>query len=266
MNILFWNLHNIDNTDLVKECLTENDIDLAVFCEHKGTKFDQVINKIAREKYVIVLPEKTPRIQFLVKSSLIFSMCHIYDRHITIKLTTSYRSYSITGVHLQDRLSADPEERKVIIRSLMSDLTAYEEKNGISNTIIIGDFNSNPYNDEMLQFDAFNAVLFKEVIRRSDITIYRKHKYRRLYNPILNYIKESDKECDRMYGSYYYSRGANTPYWFCLDQVLLGKSLIDSVTNVKYLKKIGTQDLINKVQLKKSISDHLPLLVVIDES
>ena len=44
-----------------------------------------------------------------------------------------------------------------------------------------------------------------------------------------------------MYGSFYYEQNHMTPYWHCLDQVLVRKNLVNNVTNIEYLKKINSQ-------------------------
>ena len=105
--------------------------------------------------------------------------------------------------------------------------------------------------------NAFHAVLFKEVIRKSETRTVSGRTYRRLYNPIIHFISENNQN----YGSFYYSNGSSTPVWHCLDQVLVSKALIDSVKNLQYLKSIGKVSLLKKIVPDKEISDHLPLLV-----
>ena len=68
-----------------------------------------------------------------------------------------------------------------------------------------------------------------------------------------------------MYGSFYYDQNSMTPYWYCLDQVLVRKGLANNIERVEYLKKIETEDLLKNGIPNKSISDHLPLLVNLSE-
>jgi hypothetical protein len=119
--------------------------------------------------------------------------------------------------------------------------------------------NANPYDDELLQMNAFNAVLFKDVIRKSETRKVGEEIYRRFYNPILNFISEDTKT----YGSFYYTGGSSAPVWNCLDQVLLSKALVDEIAALKYLRSINGKSLMTTVKPKESISDHLPLLVEI---
>jgi hypothetical protein len=69
-----------------------------------------------------------------------------------------------------------------------------------------------------------------------------------------------------MYGSYYYVNSGPTPYWHCLDQVLVREELSDNLFSVEYLKKIGDIELLTIYKHpNKKISDHLPILVKLDD-
>ena len=108
---------------------------------------------------------------------------------------------------------------------------------------------------------AFNAVLFKTIIDKSELTNPKTFKQKRFYNPILHYISEDTE----MYGSFYHEKESKTPYWHCLDQVLVRKSLANTINHVEYVKKIGTKDLLINAIPNEKISDHLPLLVNLQE-
>lgn len=145
----------------------------------------------------------------------------------------------------------------------MQDIKKNEENLEIENTIVIGDFNANPYDKELLYKNAFNAVLFKSIIKENEFTNPKGDRIKRFYNPIIHYLSEDTK----MYGSHYYDNSdkQETPYWHCLDQVLVRKSLVDLLKEVRYIKVIDGMNLIKGLRPKKSISDHLPLLVNILE-
>ena len=52
----------------------------------------------------------------------------------------------------------------------MADIEQTEELLKCGNTIVIGDFNANPYDEELLSKFAFNAVLFKTIIDKRELT------------------------------------------------------------------------------------------------
>ncbi len=108
--------------------------------------------------------------------------------------------------------------------------------------------------------NSFNAVLFKEVIKKSETRVVDGISYRRFYNPTIDFISESTKN----YGSFYYTGGSSTPVWHCIDQVLVSKNLVDNIIDFKYLKSIKKRSLLKAVKPNNEISDHLPLFVEIN--
>lgn len=76
------------------------------------------------------------------------------------------RDYILAMTHLPDRRSSpNAASRLIEIRALMRRVHAAETQCSCDNTVIIGDLNANPYDSELLQVDALNAIPFKEVLR-----------------------------------------------------------------------------------------------------
>ena len=163
----------------------------------------------------------------------------------------------IAGIHLQSRLHSGADDRLDAIQDLIGDITLEEKLLQHSNTIVIGDFNANPFDKELTLKTGFNAVLYKELIRRSENVEYRKKKYKRFYNPMLQIFSEDLRD----YGSYYYSSDIDSLYWYSFDQVIVRKTLMDNLIGIQYCKKIKDKSLMNSVMPNLSISDHLPLIV-----
>ena len=275
LNILFWNLNRKNNAEHIINCIVENNVDIAVFAEYKDKEDKAIIidtsaiednlgnmytwiSGVEPDGKVILLTKKTigdvRKIQQDGQSR--------YSLYI---IETALKNYLLAAVHLEDRLS-DPysKNRKKTIGRLLLDIKSNEEILGIDDTIVIGDFNANPYDEELLDKDAFNAVLFKPIIKANEFTNPEGDRIKRFYNPIIHYLSEATE----MYGSHYYDGNTKhwTPYWHCLDQVLVRKNLVDLIQEVKYLKRIGEESLLNKSKKpNKKISDHLPLLVTLLE-
>lgn len=258
MNLLFWNIMGNNLSSYIATCLINNDIDIAIFSEHKGTDFKTLSKKIGYSLYegmggcdkTILLSKKNVQVDLKQEQ----------NRYALYVVNIDRTQYVLAGIHLHDRRNTDTATRIAYIGRLVNDIKNIERNNKCSNTIIIGDFNANPYDDELLQANAFNAVLFKEVIRKSETRTIDETVYRRFYNPILNFISEDTKN----YGSFYFTQGSNSPIWHCLDQILISKPLIDRFDSMCYLKQIGNNSLIKKIQPNEAISDHLPLFAKIN--
>jgi len=257
MKVLFWNLNRNDNAELIVSCLKEHDIDIAVFSEYTDyslSKVEQQTEGLYRHLQGVGGCRK---ITAIVKESVHFINSFEQPRYVIYCLEVRNAKYVLAGVHLQDQRNRQSAIRIETIGRLVNDVSEYERCNRCSNTIIIGDFNANPFDPELLQFNAFNSALYKDVIMNSEKRVIDGEEYRRFYNPIINYLSEETK----MYGSYYDTHGESSPVWHCLDQVLLSVSLIEGVESMQYLKSIGVQSLLKDIRPDKSISDHLPLLV-----
>lgn len=257
MNLSFWNLKNNSIGKYIVDCLVENDIDVALFSEHKAVDFLQ-IEKSTEYKYIEGLGG-CEKIVMLIKRSFNVEIKQEQSRYALYYITNNSLHYIIAGIHLQDRRNVDTATRIACIGRLVNDISNVESRCKCKKTIIIGDFNANPYDDELLQMNAFNAVLFKDVIQKSETRTLDRIRYRRFYNPTVHFISESTKN----YGSFYFTSGSSTPVWHCLDQVLVSKELCDSIISMNYLKVINKKSLIKNTKPDETISDHLPLLVTL---
>lgn len=259
LNILFWNLHKTSIGDYISKCIAENDIDLAIFSEYDGIDL-KTVEKSLGSMYTCVEVQVDTKVVLLAKATLTISIKHEQHRYIIYRVNSGIKEYILAAVHLQDRRNYSTSDRVETIRSLVSDIEEAEKELGCTNTIIIGDINANPYDEELLSKYAFNAVLFKSIIHENEFTNPKSAtKKRRFYNPIIHYLSEETQT----YGSFYYENNFMTPYWYCLDQVLVRRSLVNHLQHVKYLKSIDESSLVSgsKKTPEVTISDHLPLLV-----
>lgn len=261
MNILFWNLQKHNLIKYIIRCLDENDIDIAVFAEHIKVDFRELELTLNKRYHFIEGMGGCEKIALLVKNGIDATVRREQTRYALYTLSFNSQEYVLAGVHLQDRRSADENQRIAVIARLKNDIKNLEESSKCKKTIIVGDLNANPFDRELLQMDAFHAVFYKDVIRKSESRRVDAVSYRRFYNPVLLSLSEEEKN----YGSFYYSQGSVTPIWNCYDQILLSRALIDNVVEIKYLKTIGQQSLIANVAPKKEISDHLPLLAILNQ-
>ena len=257
MKVLFWNLKGNDLKSYIEKLITEHEIDVAVFAEYDAIDFHQIESDTKNAYRHVIGIGACNKITLLIKSSIAIKFTHEQSRYIIVNFEIAGENMIMAGTHLQDRWSTDTATRLITIRRLIQDISNVEERCGSKKTIIIGDFNANPYDDELLLADAFNAVLFKDVIKQSETCKVADNTYRRFYNPILNFISEDTK----MYGSFHNTTSANSPVWHCLDQVIVSKALCDRIININYLKNAGKQSLISRIKPNSKISDHLPLLV-----
>ena len=261
LKILFWNLGKNSIESYLCQCIIENKVDIALVSEYDGIDFDLLMNKLGNDYIHVEGFGGCDKITMIASTEFKTTVCREQDRYVLYRVSRQSSLYLIAGIHLQDRQNSDTLARINKIGRIVNDIGNLENSSKCKNTIIIGDFNANPYDEELLAVMAFHAVLFKDVILKSETRTLDGVSYRRFYNPILQFISEDTKQ----YGSYYYSGGSSTPIWHCLDQVLVSKALVNQINNLKYLKSIKGKRLISQIRPKREISDHLPLVVNISE-
>lgn len=257
MKILFWNLKNNSNEKWLSELIRENDVDIAIFAEYQSTSFDDVITKLDNNYIHHDGYGACEKVTLICKKSIETTINREQSRYTLYSCVVNQHLYNIVGVHLPSPSSSDSNDRKNIIRDIVQDINEREKEAKNRMTIVIGDFNCNPFDEEIIQKDSFNAVLFKSLIVQQEMIKYRDRVWRRFYNPIIHFLSEDTNT----YGSLYYSSGSAPLYWNSYDQILVRKELIDCISSLQYIRKITGKGLIRDVKPITSISDHLPLLV-----
>lgn len=198
------------------------------------------------------------KIVAIVKGNIDASVKREQSRYTLYTARIEQQIINICGVHLRANPYASCIDRTITLRELTYDVRSLEKETASDNTIIIGDFNANPFSLEMISKKGLNAVVFKDLIDSHETIKEDGQQLRRFYNPTLRMFSEERKQ----YGSYYYGSGSETLYWNMYDQVVLRKQLANALIDMKYCKSAGNYQLITQYGLpKKSISDHLPLCV-----
>jgi len=257
-NILFWNLNKNAIENYITECIIENDIDVAVFSEFQGIDFVKLKNLLGSMYEHVLSVQDERKVTILAKTTFSVEVIQQQNRYSIYSISTALKDYILAAIHLEDRRNCSTTRRINTIQSLVADIKKAEEFLNCRNTLVIGDFNAGPYDEELLSNLAFNAILFKKVFERKTARSSKRNKA--FYNPVLHYLSENTE----MYGSYYYE-GDATPFWYCLDQVLVSESLANCIYHMEYVKKVNMNELLKNATPNKKISDHLPLLVNLQE-
>ena len=257
MKLLFWNLFRKENSRYIHAILKDHRIDIAIFCEHQNTFFDH--RRMDRDGYTIEHGlGANEKLIALFRKSMKYDVNREVFRYTLYSFTLNDEPIIIAGVHLEDRRNHKEGSRLITLEHLAQDINELERRLGSRKTVVIGDFNSNPFEAGMIHKRGLNAVLFKSLIQRKEVVRYEGKDYRRFYNPMMLTLSEENKE----YGSCYYSANEESLYWNTLDQVVVRKELMDKLVKVEFLKEVGDRSLLTKSGIpSKRISDHLPLIV-----
>lgn len=138
------------------------------------------------------------------------------------------------------------------------------EERKIRNSIVVGDFNMNPFDEGMISALGFNAVMCPNVAQKKSRKVLGEQR-KFYYNPMWHIMGNKESVCKE---TYYYSTSTKSYYWYTYDQVLLRPELIKnfSIDKLNIINEINGMSLLTKSNIpnKKEISDHLPLKFEID--
>ncbi|MEZ4713447.1 MAG: hypothetical protein R3A44_40040 [Caldilineaceae bacterium] len=152
-----------------------------------------------------------------------------------------------------DQLGASPNFVDLVLQA--------EEQEGHNRTILMGDFNMNPFDMGMVYANGFNAVMSRTIASQRQRTVQGR-SYRFFYNPMWGLLGDSSRGPA---GTYFYQpSNFSSIYWHTFDQVLIRPELLEVFEHQKLeiLDFDGEESLVDESGKpdKSKTSDHLPLI------
>jgi exonuclease III len=215
------------------------------------------------------LPHKRLQV-FAGYSAESFRWSREYDRLCLLGFQVPGHPEMILGaVHLASGLHLERSERHSKAAPLARAVRQIQLERDHARTIIVGDFNLNPFDDGMIFTEGFGAMMTKSLVKKSALS--REGRFTRFYNPIWTRLgRETDEGPP---GTYYWDQHRDSNiYWNYVDQVLVGHDLLDYFPDSRFriLTSIPGNDepqqLIRSTKLHWTVevSDHLPLIFDVD--
>lgn len=263
MKVLFWNTHNNEKINpILSELIIENHISLFILAEYKAD-YNNLL-------YLLSLHGKSMKKYITLGCDRINIFGSIDNIQPGIQL--SHASLQIINdkdilccVHLQSKAYPDHDERrKITIDKIIHEIRTLETNLNTDNTIVVGDFNINPFDPACIGARYFHSLpIFESTQKKSRIVA--EEEYYMFYNPMWNFLGDSNKP----YGTYYYKDSdSHNIFWNIYDQVIIRPSLkkrfVD--TSLKIITETKTKYLTDpKGHPNINISDHLPIIFEITE-
>jgi len=262
MRTVFWNVHKNKNiNELICQLIIENDIDIIGLAEYEddindlikklfyiGKKYYEIIAIGCRRIHIISKYENS-RIEPLYENSY-FTMKLVPHRNL--------ESLIMVFVHFQSKMfGSDDADKLDQANNLRVEIEKIEKELNIKRTIILGDFNMNPFENGMVAVNGLHTIPWAKHTKKIKRVLRDKDCYF-FYNPMWNLFGDFNTPL----GSYFYlSSNATCYYWNIYDQVCLRPEVIDQfkTESLKFLTQIDSTELIKKDVPDKTISDHLPL-------
>lgn len=261
MNLLFWNINKKPLANEIKSLCDCYDIDILVLAENEMQDKDilPVLNRNTNR--VFIAPSHSRKISFYTRLHA-FELIHDDNYWGSIRKIVHPIGieFLLVAVHIPSKLRQTDTNQASIATRIINEIDKREQEREHTRTIVIGDFNMNPFESGLISADAFHAVMDKHVaLRQSRIVLGVERKF--FYNPMWSRLGDDSEGST---GSHYYDNSdMNLYFWNMFDQVLLRPSLLKSFdkNNLQVIEEINGVSLIKNGKISKDFSDHLPIMI-----
>ncbi|MEM6803111.1 MAG: hypothetical protein AAF696_17025, partial [Bacteroidota bacterium] len=232
MKIAFWNINRKELSDLIVEFVNEQQIDVLILAESTEQTILDFIKKQSKynpsRKFNIIAQSKVDLLS--VYDHKIFD---INEDFINSKRWT-YAKITIPGIivfnlfciHFHSKVNWSTDSQSLECVNLSRDIALVEEGTGIDETILIGDFNMNPYESGMVAANGLHALPDLDHIKDRKARVIDGVRYKYFYNPMWSFFGDSVKP----YGTFYYREpGHVSQEWNIFDQVIYRPLLSKSI-------------------------------------
>lgn len=262
MRGLFWNIYRKNLFEPLVDLVSQRKIDIVVLAEADNLNLNELCNELSKAGVDFKESKSikaTSRIKTIYKQNIYEQ--EILQEHKYWSISKYYNNiveYILVGIHLPV-INMNEADKAHISRRLLRDILEVENRVGHDRTILVGDFNSNPFDDELLNIDGICGIPIKDFALLNSRT-YKQEQYNFFYNPSWRLLSQNSPP----YGTYFkYPEHLRTIYWHVLDQVIIRPSLISEFSHKDFSIVSETNKysfLKNNKPDKDSFSDHIPIV------
>lgn len=282
IKILSWNYEGKTNKyklGALRELVTENKIDIVVLQEASGIKIHSILSTTHTEVIYDKISNGGVRI-FLKNGTFIPrnpARLGYYNKYALLNLrhVKCSESFNIVGVHLYSKVGRTDRKQMWENLPFINEINIWENSSGSENSILIGDFNHNPFDSNINDPNVINSrdsrAFIKHQMNYKPIGVQDKY----WYNPMWNLLGDNDPflNTPRVTGTYYLNKRDETQVWNMIDGFMLRPGLMNSIhykdskvltstTNHKMVKSRTISE--HESFIHEFYSDHLPILLTIE--
>jgi exonuclease III len=260
MKYMFWNTNRLTDVNaILSNIIIDLKCDVVGLAEY-GDNIDDLIKSLSKmgSHYYKVKQIACNRIIIITKF-IPSKVDHFGENtyHTIKKVPHDKLGHLLIGfAHFPSKREAGDYDRLDESMKLISNIKEAEFKENNQQTIIVGDFNMNPYDDPMVAAMSIHSTASR-LIAEKKTRIVRRTEYEMFYNPMWNLMGDSIEPP----GTYFYrkSEQVNEP-WNMFDQILLRPGLVErfNFAELKILKELNRIMFVGKNGLP-NMSDHLPI-------
>jgi hypothetical protein len=262
VSFLFWNIGKRPLQEQVARLVAEHGVDVLMLaeCEIPPTA---LIAEINRHGEPFCFPfSAASKVQVFTRFAE-SALTPVYDDpalRLTIRqlIVEERTDLLLAVVHFHSRLNWTEEDQLIEVSNLARDIVERENERGHRRTVLVGDFNMNPFDKGVVAANGLHAVMTRDIARRGEREVAAR-RYPFFYNPMWGCF--GDRTVGPP-GSHYFVGKHVSYFWHIYDQVMLRPALMDSLREIKILEGEGHTSLLSSQGHPNSAvgSDHLPIL------
>ena len=263
---LLWNIDRQNRDLLIQSLVREHVIDVVLLVEYYPSKFGSNLSNLLQSDD-LVKRNTSERFGVFARSNHGMTQARTaFGGHAELWdwVPDSGMPGRFALVHGPERRNNDDGTRRVFFRRVAG-LVTRSESNSHRRSMVVGDFNANPFESSILSSDGLHAIGIREVDHRTDRHVrlgeVREHFF---YNPMWRLYGHHAAEGAGMATHYWQNRLAGELFWHMLDQVVIRPEECDRFPEdrLKILSRVGTVDLLTPDgRPDRGIgSDHLPVV------
>lgn len=180
--------------------------------------------------------------------------------------------FTLVVIHNWSKREMDPPVQYANLRTLGDKIRDYERQSN-ERTIVLGDFNANPFDEGVINTDGFCALPHRDIVQiksRQKISMRDGRYIRMFHNPMWKFYGDIESPS----GTFYYAKkpaDVNNFWWHFADQIIFRPALLNEVdsASIRVMSEIDGTSLLQSragIQIPDArISDHLPIQFDITE-
>lgn len=261
MKFLFWNIQRKRLTEEIAELILESKCQLYAFAEASDETIEAAIEYLGNQygvQYSLLPTPGCDKIKLMVLgASNHIALLNQNKDFSLIKIDLAHLELIVGFVHLPSKLHRTPDQSRRACEKLRNQIVEEEDIYDTDKSIVIGDFNVNPFEMPMISFSGMAATNGIDCSKRDTISCDGESQ-RLFYNPMWTLYADHKERP----GSHRYIRtGEDVVSWHFLDQVIIRPALIDhfKFDALTLVKKTENYCFTNIHHTPKP-SDHLPLM------
>lgn len=179
--------------------------------------------------------------------------------------TKEYGDIILAGIHFPSKATYNGQTQLSFANNYAKWVAEVELQRKHKRTILFGDFNMNPFEQGMIEPQAFNATISFEIAKSGPRTSHYD-QFHYFYNPMWNWLGDRAFHTGepKLPGSLYHKTTADVTqiYWNVYDKVIVRPTIIDSIdyATLKIHEAIPLSMLIDKDfdEIPDNFTDHQP--------